>query len=306
MRFRFIIFFAAAVLLTAETREAGNRIRIPVWPASASPLTEDQLTAKVDGKPVEILSLRAPGEDLMILLVLDLVSDLNEIELARQAILSSLAEIPPEVHIGILRAQDGLRVLLDPTTDRDAITEAIETFPTTGTPGLLETIETMTKLADTILSKASVRLGVFYITDSDILEYREEFSNPVINETDSHDLSRKFPEGLVRNRILKLNSVLSSALAPLFVVHIEYRTDRLNEAYQNGLMQLASTTGGNSSFCRSNAEIGPAIEGTFKSILSHYSLDLLVTGKKGQNVTIFLESPNNNLSYRNRFHIDGK
>jgi hypothetical protein len=305
LRFILIIVLAAAVL-TAETREAGSRIRVPVWPVSAAPLTPEQLTARVDGKPVEIVALRAPGEDLMILLVLDLVSDLNEIELARKAILSSLAEIPPNVYIGILRAQDGLRVLLDPTTDRDAIIEAIETFPTSGTPGLLETVETMAKLADTILSKAAVRLGIFYITDSDILEYREEFSNPVINESDSHDLSRKFPEGLVRNRILKLNAALSSAMAPLFVVHVEYRTDRLNAAYQNGLTQLASTTGGNASFCRSNAEIGPAIESTFNSILSHYSVDLLVPGKKGQNVSISLESPDNNLSYRNRFHIDGK
>ena len=125
----------------------------------------------------------------------------------------------------------------------------------------------------------------------------------MINQSDSHDLSRKFPEGLVRNRISKLTAKLATSQAPLFVVHLQYGTDRLNEAYQNGLMQLASTTGGNSSFCRSNSEIGPAIEGTFKSILSHYGLDLLVSAKKGENVTITLESPNNNLSYRNRFRF---
>lgn len=296
----------AVSLLTAQTKERGQRVRIPVWATSTDALTLQQLTAKVDGEPVQILDLQKPSEDLMILLVLDLVADMSEIELARKAILSSIAEIPPNVYIGVLRAQDGLRVLVDPTTDREALIKAIETFPTSGTPGLLETVETAARLADSILAKANVRLAVFYITDSNIYKYREDFSNPVINYSDSHDLSRRFPEGLIRNRISKLNATLSSAQAPLFVVHLEYVTDRLNEAYQNGLLQLASTTGGNSSFCRSNAEIGPAIEGTFKSILSHYSLGLLLPGKKGQNVSITLESPNNNLSYRNRFLIAGK
>ncbi|MCW5981268.1 MAG: hypothetical protein KIT09_24505 [Bryobacteraceae bacterium] len=298
-----LVVVAAAALLSAETKERGLRVRVPLWAATDEPLTADRLTARVDGKPVEILELRNPSEDLMILLVLDMVSDLNEIELARKAMLSAIQEIPPNVYIGVLRAQEGLRVLVDPTTDREAVAEAIQTFPISGTPGLLETVETAARLADAILAKANVRLAVFYVTDSNIYRYREDFSNPVINYSDSQDLSRRFPEGLVRNRISKLNAALSGALAPLFVVHLEYETDRLNEAYQNGLMQLTSTTGGNSSFCRSNAEIGPAIEATFKSILSHYSLDLLVDAKKGDNITVTLESPNNNLSYRNRFHI---
>jgi Mg-chelatase subunit ChlD len=292
-----------SLLAGAPPRDQGLPIRIPLWAGSAEPLEQDELSIKVDGKPAKIVRIQGPQEALLLLVVVDLVSDLNEIDLAREAMISALSQMPANAHIGLLRAQDGLRVLLDPTSDRDELTKAIQSFTTTGAPGLLETIEQAFQLADSVFEKAPVRTALCYVTDSNIYEYREDFSNPVINYTDSRDLSRRFPEGLVRDRIAALDAKLSMRQTPLFIVHLEYRPDRLNEAYQNGLMQLASTTGGQAIFCRSNSEIATAVGGVFRSISEHYGVDIQLPANTAEMVTIAVESAKRNVHYRSRFRI---
>ena len=59
---------------------------------------------------------------------------------------------------------------------------------------------------------------------------------------------------------------------PVFILHLAYRTDTLNQAYQTGLMTLAATTGGTSYFCRSQTEIPDAMGKAFEAITSQYSL----------------------------------
>jgi hypothetical protein len=303
LRSWFTLLFCVAALLAAPPRTQRQSVRIPVWTDSAGPLRSDDLVAKVDGATARVVRLQGPADDLMLLVVLDMVADLNDIELAREALISTIAGLPPNVYIGLLRAQDGLQVLLDPTADHAAAAEAIRTFAVSGTPGLLETIETASDLADSILAKAPVRIALCYITDSSIYEYREDFTNPVINYSDRGDMSRRFPEGLVRDRISKLDAKLSSRQTPVFVVHLQYETRGLNQAYQNGLMQLTSTTGGSSVFCRTNIEITTAIEDTFRTITSHYGLDLQMPAGSSDSVEITLESGNATLNYRGRFRI---
>ena len=304
MRLWLTLLLGAAVLLAAPPRAQRQRIRVPVWTDSPQPLDPERLVAKVDGEPARIVGIRRPDDDLMLLVVLDLVADLNEIDLAREAMLATIAELPERVYIGILRAQDGLQVLLDPTADRDAVFETLRNFSVSGTPGLLETVETASDLADSILAKAPVRLAICYVTDSNVYEYREDFTNPVINYSDRRDLSRRFPEGLVRERIAKIEDKLASRRAPIFFVHVERYSDRLNEAYQSGLLQLASATGGRGVFCRSNTEIATAIEETFRAIAAHYTLDLQVSAKNGDNIEITLESETGGeLSYRSRYQF---
>jgi hypothetical protein len=239
----------------------------------------------------------------MVLVIIDLVDDLSRINLARDAMVAALAEMPANAHIGLLRAQDGLRVLQDPTTDHESLIEAIQNMTVQGTPGLLETIETASELADSILAKAPVRMAICYVTDSDIRRYREDFTNPVINQSDRRDLSRRFPEGLVRERISKIEQQLSSSQVPVFVVHLEHTVDRLNEAYQSGLMQLATTTGGTAVFCRSNAEIATAIDETFRRMASHYSLDLAISSADSDSVEVSLKSSRGDLRYRGRIRL---
>src|SRR5262245_44138684 len=116
-----------------------------------------------------------------------------------------------------MRAQDGLAVIADPSHDRIASAAAIRALPVSGKAGLLDTVETAAGIADAVLAKALVRVAVLYVTDSDVRNYREDFSNPVINSSDSHDLSRRFPEGLVQERITRLEQRLASMQTPLFI-----------------------------------------------------------------------------------------
>ncbi|MCP5114938.1 MAG: hypothetical protein GY953_29250, partial [bacterium] len=120
MRTLLAVVLSAAALLAAPPRSQQMRVRIPVWTQSPQQLSQEELVATVDGEPARILKLQDPSDDLMLLVVLDLVGGLNEIDLAREALLAMVVELPVNAYVGILRAQDGLQVVLDPTTDRDA------------------------------------------------------------------------------------------------------------------------------------------------------------------------------------------
>ncbi|HOK47097.1 MAG TPA: hypothetical protein PLK67_14245, partial [Bryobacteraceae bacterium] len=147
-------------------------------------------------------------------------------------------------------------------------------------------------------------VGLIYVTDSNIYNYREDFANPVINSSDPGDMSRRFPEGLVREKITKLQDKLAAFETPLFIVHLAYRNDRLNEAYQGGIKQLAELSGGTGAFCRSRAEIPNAIAGAFRSIASHYSVVLRVPERQSKILQVELANQDRRLTYRNRFVIE--
>jgi von Willebrand factor type A domain len=239
--------------------------------------------------------------------VFDLTESMELADRAKQALIERIEQLPEHSYVGIMRAQDGLRVLLDPTTDRKAVAAAIAEVPVSGKAGLLETVETIETIADSILSKAAIRVAVFYVTDSEVSNYREDFTNPVINSSDSHDLSRRFPEQLIQEKIAKMEANLAGRQAPLFIVHLDYRSDRLNEAYQNGLRRLAEVTGGSALVCRSVVEIPESIRNVFTTIDSHYSVSLLPPQRTAKSVAVELglaETANGNgrsLSYRTRF-----
>ncbi len=288
---------AAPALIEART------LRVAAWTRADRVLQADGLTARVNGEPAPVVRLQGPGEALMVLLVLDLVGDLNKIELAREGLVSAFSKAPRNLHLGILRAPGGLRVLLDPTDDHHAMARAIRGFPVSGAPALLETITGASGLADSIISDSPARVAVLYVTDSEIRNYREDFSNPVVNESDDRDLSRRFPEGLVRDRVARLSAMLAASQAPVFVVHLSYKTDRLDEAYQSGILQLASTTGGAAVFCRSDAEIPEAIRDMTGRIVSHYAVDIQApSGSRGP-LSVSLEAAAaGELDYRSRYH----
>jgi hypothetical protein len=283
-------------------------VRVPVWavakePSQAEPLTMKAFSGKVDGEPAAVVAAHGPGDDLIVLVVLDLTDDLALADLAKSSLVLALGALPPKANIALLRAQDGLHVLVDPTSDRAAVTEAIQALPVSGKAGLLDTVEVAARIADKMLASAAVRVAVVYLTDSNVTNYREDFTNPVINSSDQHDMSRSFPEGLIREKISKLEPKLALYQAPLFVIHVAYRSDRLNEAYQTGLLQLASVSGGSSAFRRSRAEIPDAISSTFHSVAAHYSVALRMPQRPPKVIQVQLEVPGHALTYRNRFVI---
>jgi hypothetical protein len=302
MRCLWLLLILAVYSAGAPPRPAPTQIRIPVW-LEGDPVPElsaADFRAAIDGAESRVLGLQCPDDDLVLLLVLDLSSgDLTITDPARQALLDEIHNLPPKTYIGLLRAQDGLVVLTDPTTDREAIADPIQSQAATGKTGLLATVETICRIADSMLKKSPVRTAILYVTDGDVRNYREDFTNPVINSSDSHDLSRRFPETLVQEKIAKLDGILAAQQAPVWVVDLNQRTDRLNQAYNNGIKQLAETTGGAVFFTRSTTEIPEAIRQSFRTVQSHYSLTLSLPERVSGRLQIRLTTPAYRpLSYR--------
>jgi len=300
-----VLLCLALAAMAAPPRERITHVRIPVW-LDASPgreLTAKDFTATIDGASARVVQVQCPDDDLVILLVLDLSSsDLTLADPAKETLTAEMRKLPPNAFVGLLRAQDGLLVLNDPTGDRDAIATLVAQQTLSGKTGLLATVDTAGHIADAMLEKSAVRVAILYITDGDVRNYREDFTNPVINSSDSHDLSRRFPETLVREKIAKLDAVLAAEQAPLFIVDVSQRTDRLNEAYQNGMKQLAETTGGAAFFSRSTTEIPEAIRRSFDAVASHYSLtlDLPARVSRRPQIHLALAEGGPSLTYRTR------
>ena len=294
--------------LLAAPKTTPRQIKVPVWVEPGEQAFQPaDFRATLEGSDSRVLAVKGPGDDLIVLVVLDLSADLDYADAAKDALVAQVQKLPTRTYIGLLRAQDGLRVLADPSPDRPSIAESIRDLAVSGRAGLLDSVETAERLADSILNKTSVRIAVLYVSDSDVANYREDFSNPVINSSDSHDLSRKFPEALIQEKISKLVGQIAGRQAPLFIVHVRYRGDRLNEAYQNGLKQIAETTGGTSHSCRSVAEIPDAMARAFGLIESHYSVTLALPEKPSSSVQVQLEAGGaRSLNYRTRFVLKEK
>jgi hypothetical protein len=295
----------AAVIAAAAPKTRRERVTIPVW-TEGEALEPDAVEARLAGKAVPVEAVRGPGDDLLLLLVLDLSGDLGLAEAARDALAREAEALPPNAWVGLMRAQDGLRVVLDPTADRAELARAIRETALGSYAGLLDSVQTVMELADHILRKSGVRVAVFYVTDSDVRRYREDFANPVINASDPRDLSRRFPEGLIQEKIRKVDGTLALLETPLFIVHLNYRSDRLNEAYQAGLKQLAATTGGGSEFCRSPAEIAEAIRRSLERIASHYSVVVAMPPRAPRIIPVELRAPGRTLLYRTQVASEGR
>jgi VWA domain-containing protein len=283
-------------------------ISVPVWIETNDSPTAPKFEAALNGKPVPVTEELGPTSDQVILVVLDLTGDLSLIDAAKQAVIDQISKLPRNAWVGLLRAQDGLHVLADPGPDRQQVIDAIRSLSNSGEPGLLETVQSALSLADALIRKSPVRVSVLYVTDGSIYGYREDYTNPVINQSDPHDLSRMFPEALIQEKASKLVEEISSLQAPLFVVDLNYRPDRLNRAYQNSLGNLADSTGGRSVICRSVAEIPQAISDMFARISSAWMLTLAVPTKIHSNLQIHLKvgSPDGDLRLSWRAHLHAK
>src|SRR5690348_11401530 len=282
-----LLILAVSVPLPAQS----PGISIPAWIEENDCATAPAFAATVNGKPAAITGHLGPASDQIILVVFDLTSDLSLIDAAKQAVTAEISKLAPNAWVGLLRAQDGLHVLADPGGDHKRLAEIIQSLSNSGQPGFLETVASALSLADGIERKSPVRASVLYITDGSIYSYREDYTNPVINESDPHDLSRRFPGALIQEKISKLEEDVSSLEAPLFVVDLNYRQDRFNEVYQNGMGTLAESTGGKSVICRSVAEIPEEISAVFARISNAWRLTLEVPAKMHDNVQIQLSAP---------------
>lgn len=298
------VLFAVCTFTTLHAQTAS--VSIPAWIETNDCTLPPKFEAALNGKTVPVTAQLGPKSDQVILVVLDLTGDLSLIEAAKQALIAEISKLPPNAWVGLLRTQDGLHELADPGADRQPLLEAIRSLSNSSEPGLLDTVHAALSLADAIIRKSPVRVSVLYITDGNIYSYREDYTNPVINGSDPHDLSRRFPDALITEKISKLVDDSSSLQAPLFVVHLNHRRDRLNLAYENGLETLTDATGGRGYVCRSAAEIPEAISAMMARISSAWRLTLAVPARTHNHFQIHLTAPCGDgdlrISWRTHFH----
>jgi hypothetical protein len=245
--------------------------------------------------------VNSPSDDLMLLVVLDLTEDLAAVEQARTALLNRISSMAPNHYVAVMTAQNGLRVLTEPTGDRNAASEAIRSQQVGGRAGLLETIERAAQIGSSIIQKSGVRLAVLYLTDSNVGNYREALDNPTINQSDNGDVSRR-ADSLVRERVARMVASLSRTQAPVFISHLTYRTDALNVAYQTGLIAIASATGGAATVARSVSEIPAAVNDTVDRILQHYTVTVALPNRN-KSVDVMLDQEGTSLDYRSTFVV---
>lgn len=296
MRFKRALFAIAFPLASF----AADSLLVPVWAPVGSALLAESITAHIGGEVTEVLRVQAPSDDLMLLVVLDLTDDLALVEQARTALLARIEKLPENHLVGVLSAQNGLRVLTEPTADHAKIAAAIRAQQVGGRAGLLETIEEAAQIGTKIMTKSGVRLAILYITDSDINNYREAFENPTVNRSDGGDVSRRM-DSLVRERMSRMAASLGKSQAPVFITHLNYRSDQLNVAYQTGLISLTAATGGNSIVARSNAEVPEYVNRSLDHVLGHYSVKLAVHNPALKKADVALESQAGALDYRSSY-----
>lgn len=254
---------------------ARTPLKIPVWVETEQGVfwedgKRQSFKVFLEDKEVAIKGFQHPKSSTVLLIVFDTVADLTRVEEARNALQDAIKDLSEQYWIGLLKAQDGLSVLQEPTADRTILNEKIQSIPVNGKAGLLDTLEPVSQLATAMLQKAAVRLSVLYITDSGIANYRADYLNPVINSSDAGDLSRRFSDRAIQERLSRLSESLSQFIVPIFVLHLEYRGDTLNLAYQSGLERLAAESGGTAVLCRTTDEIRPALTSLLKRIRAGY------------------------------------
>lgn len=307
---RLLLLLGMGVSMAFPALAQTSTVSIPAWIDKGECSGTPQFAPTLDGKPVPVERLLSPTSDQIILIVFDLTGGLARVEAAKQAVISDLPKLPRNTWVGLLRSQDGLHVLADPSPSRHKEIEVIRALSSSGQPGLLETLPTALALGDAVVRKNPVRVSVFYITDGSIYSYREDYTDPVINPSDPNDLSRRFPEVLVDEKISKLVRQISSLETPFFVVHLDYRRDRLNNAYQNGLETLTRTTGGEADFCHSLAEIPEAISTIFSRITSAWRITLPVPAKSHGYLQVGLSAScdkhNLQISWRSHIRLKGR
>lgn len=244
----------------------------------------------VEEKEAQIKSFQNPRSSSVVLVVFDTVADLSRVDQARGALTEAIKQLGENYWLGLLRSQDSLSVIQEPTPDRALLIEKIQSIQVNGKAGLLDTLEPVSKLATGMMQKAGVRVSILYVTDSGIGNYRADYLNPVVNSSDSGDLSRRFSDRAVQEKVSRLAESLSQFTVPVFVLHLEYRGDSLNLAYQSGLERIAQASGGVALFCRTNDDIDSSLKNILLRIQSSYFLGIDQPSAKRRSVKLRIEA----------------
>lgn len=252
-------------------------LKIPVWVEEGADkfwLDGNRQAFKVfvEEKESPLKSFQTPKSSTILLIVFDTVADLARVDQARLSLNEAVKTLGQNYWIGLLKAQNGLSEMQEPTADRGALAQKIQAIQVNGKAGLLDTLEPVSKLAAGMMQKANVRVAVLYVTDSGIGNYRADYLNPVVNSSDSGDLSRRFSDRAVQEQMSRQVDALSQFTVPIFILHLSYRTDSMNLAYQSGLERIAAASGGLALFSRTSDDTDSLLKTLLKRIQSSYFL----------------------------------
>ncbi|MCZ2157303.1 MAG: hypothetical protein LC114_25970 [Bryobacterales bacterium] len=250
-----------------------------------------------------VMGIRDTTTPLLLFVAIDFSDSLILSEAAKTALVQSIKQANPNTYVALLRIPEQPMVLLDPSLDRNEFAETLATLPMSGRAGFFEMVNVIAEVTDPLMRQNPVRAAILYLTDSEIHNYRQDYTNPVINAADSRDLSRRFPDALIRERVNTLTNELLRSSTPIFVVHLNYRNDTLNEAYQTGIKRLAQATGGRSVFCRSIAEIPVAIGDMVNAIQAMDIVEVAIPEGVSGSVSLTLEDSSSAIEYRSLFDI---
>ncbi len=228
-----------------------------------------EMAVSLGGEVAAVRSVQTAEDHLILLLVMDTVKFPDRVDAVRDALVAKLTSLGPRYFAGVMSAQDGLRVVQDPVRGRARLLEKLQSLDVRGVPGLMDVVEQVSEIADQTLASAEVRVAVLFITDGEIEDYRGDYTIPVVNPSDSRDLSRRFRGQLILERIRSIVDRLEGAQAPLFFLHLARQYDSLNEVYQNGISEFSQTTGGRAAFVRGVQEIPTVVEQLLDEIAAH-------------------------------------
>ena len=133
---------------------------------------------------------------------------------------------------------------------------------------------------------------------------REDFGGVQIVRFPISDLSRRFRDRLVRERISRILNSLNRSWAPLFFLHLQRQTGALNVAYQDGLAQFARATAGEALFGSSVAEIPVLVRRIMERVTSFYMLTIVTPKELEGRTRLRLESTQPGIRLFHRDHIE--
>ena len=256
---------ALAALLASQS--SSEVFKTAVWHEGSA----QEMAVSLGGEVAAVRSVQTGDDHLILLLVMDTVKFPDRVDAVRDALVAKLTSLGPKYFAGVMSAQDGLRVILDPVRGRGKLSEKLQSLDVRGLPGLMDVVEQVSEIADQTLASAEVRVAVLFVTDGEIEDYRGDYTIPVVNPSDSSDLSRRFRGQLILERIRSIVDRLEGAQAPLFFLHLARQYDDLNEVYQNGISEFSQTTGGRAVFVRGVQEI-PAVVGQLLDEIAEHSV----------------------------------
>ena len=150
------------------------------------------------------------------------------------------------------------------------------------------------------------------VTDSDAKNYRDDYENPTVNESDNQDLSRRFVGRKLQEDIGRLSEIILTFTVPLVLVHVGPEDDDLNLIYRRGLSQLTKTVGGRILTSKSLGDIPQTLQEAFDWVNNSFVIDFMVPKEEKRGpfpIKIELESSvksSVNLRYPQRLILPGE